>query len=787
MNADDYQVPGLRNLGNTCFLNCILQALAPSSHLKSYLRQAICAFGPDAPDVAVALLESLEDLAPVPHARCCPPVSPGPLLSVLRQHVRADVLTDGEQNDAVEALEVLLGALVSQLQSTFLHGRGPELTSLSARHAISKGAEHQALFSTISLTQLQAVKSAPCTHSDGGSDSQQGRSIEHSGAVEGGTSDPQTAFNRSMESKPGIARKCTPEVQASSSADPHRIVSLQLKVADNGLPVTATLAVTASGTTFGTADGQGQTEAIHSADAQSSKTFATAGAEFVSSNEQHNTAPQHAPEQAHMPPGDSMLQAWRALSRLPLELALQHEAACARCRRPSASHVSAMLALPLTLPTVEGRWGPVLKPGMTLHHALATYFSRDLVQDAVCTHCSLRATLEQAPPAINMHTACQPSPWLPTHADGPPQTMDSPPASVSPTSQGAVEKDADACAFPAARGGNSFSYEGVSRGSGIEGAAEKLVRLRGLLHGGCAPPDCDYMQLAAEVGLPWSERRAPLLTRAVLARSPQVLCLQLRRVLWTRRGRLAKVPGRVAFPEELNLAPYTAAEAEPLLPVARPLVSHPLASLSSTHHAPDLAHPSMRSRGGHGYTATAPIAAPSQSGTCSDVRHSNDSPSAVPERGEQNCTFSTGIGSADGGELASAAAKVVEQQSGAAVRLKWKPERGAGMLYGLAAVIVHHGGAQSGHYTVYRKASVEQDDSCVHAEAAVREGYQQQAVNNAFINQVRFGDCALGSGACTDTGKSSWLHASDEDVRTATLAEVLSSEAAVLLYERAPR
>ncbi|BDA43145.1 hypothetical protein COCOBI_04-1560 [Coccomyxa sp. Obi] len=199
-------------------------------------------------------------------------------------------------------------------------------------------------------------------------------------------------------------------------------------------------------------------------------------------------APQHAPEKARMPPGDPMLQGSRALSRLPLELALQHEAACARCRRPCASHMSAMLALLLTLPTAKGRWGPVLKPGTTLHHALAAYFSRDLVQDAVCTHCSLRATLEQAPPAINMHTASQPSPGLPAHANGPSQTMDSPWVAVSSTSQGAVEEEA--CPCHATRGSDSCSCEGLSRGGGgLERASEKLARLRGLLRGGCGPPE----------------------------------------------------------------------------------------------------------------------------------------------------------------------------------------------------------------------------------------------------------------------------------------------------------
>ncbi len=100
--------------------------------------------------------------------------------------------------------------------------------------------------------------------------------------------------------------------------------------------------------------------------------------------------------------------------------------------------------------------------------------------------------------------------------------MDSPGETTSSTSQGAAKKNADVHLFHATRGSDSCSSKGLSGGGeGVEGSAEKLARLRDLLHGGCAPPECDYVQLAA-LGLPWCERRAPLLTRAVLARPPQV-------------------------------------------------------------------------------------------------------------------------------------------------------------------------------------------------------------------------------------------------------------------------
>lgn len=50
-----------------------------------------------------------------------------------------------------------------------------------------------------------------------------------------------------------------------------------------------------------------------------------------------------------------VLHAWQALSRVPLEGTLLEELACVRCRGALPSHVQPMLALPLTLPTMQVR------------------------------------------------------------------------------------------------------------------------------------------------------------------------------------------------------------------------------------------------------------------------------------------------------------------------------------------------------------------------------------------------------------------------------------------------
>lgn len=101
--------------------------------------------------------------------------------------------------------------------------------------------------------------------------------------------------------------------------------------------------------------------------------------------------------------------------------------------------------------------------------------------------------------------------------------------------------------------------------------------------------------------------------------------------------------------------------------------------------------------------------------------------------------------------------------------------------YQLTSVVVHHGGAQSGHYTVYRRVP----SSCL---PAIAESCQNVLNNCRTMENVSeyvgVEECHYRAGACGGEGAATWVHASDEHVRTVSLEEVLSCEATVLLYER---
>jgi len=266
---------------------------------------------------------------------------------------------------------------------------------------------------------------------------------------------------------------------------------------------------------------------------------------------------------------------------------------------------------------------------------------------------------------------------------------------------------------------------------------------------------------------------------------PQVLCLQLRRVFWTHSGRLAKVSGRVEFPELLDLTQYTAAAAQPLLPAASPpLASHPLASLS--HWGAHGCAPQVRAGGsGHLQRPAAVSALARMQGldtaveSCSDTEHS------------QTSAASTAASS----QATSCADRQASQQShrGAADQRRGRGQ-GASLRYRLVSVVVHHGGAQSGHYTVYRRVS-SQRGSCVagtHSSDPTVNRSSEGVVGSVCAGGHDQGCFAYTAASVDGHGDSHartcdfsmWLHASDEHVRTAALGEVLSCEATILLYER---
>lgn len=147
-------------------------------------------------------------------------------------------------------------------------------------------------------------------------------------------------------------------------------------------------------------------------------------------------------------------------------------------------------------------------------HVLPAFFASDLVHDAVCTHCSLKATLQQAPdpviPPKNGGTTAAKGPSL-VHASG---------QGLSCVSQLSTEVGSGS----AVESRGSLSGTGsVNSGPGRDATPlNRLERLQGLLGVSCPVPECDYNDLVRENGLDWVELRAPLLTRTVIARAPQV-------------------------------------------------------------------------------------------------------------------------------------------------------------------------------------------------------------------------------------------------------------------------
>ncbi|KAJ8544090.1 hypothetical protein K7X08_028601 [Anisodus acutangulus] len=116
-------IPGLQNLGNNCFLNVVLQALASCKSFSKYLEQVVEEYegssvggNGDLPVIA-ALASLVEELCIARHGRTV--LSPRRLMHAMTSHIPNFNLTS--QQDAEEALSHLLSSLRDELSESYVH------------------------------------------------------------------------------------------------------------------------------------------------------------------------------------------------------------------------------------------------------------------------------------------------------------------------------------------------------------------------------------------------------------------------------------------------------------------------------------------------------------------------------------------------------------------------------------------------------------------------------------------------------------------------------------------
>ncbi|XP_011100068.1 ubiquitin carboxyl-terminal hydrolase 27 [Sesamum indicum] len=112
-----WAVPGLENLGNNCFLNVVLQALASCSSFRKYLGEMLEEYGSSSVEgdelipLVNALTSLVEELCTVRHKRTV--LSPRKLMLVMDHYIPNFNLT--RQQDAEEAFSHLLSSLRDEI------------------------------------------------------------------------------------------------------------------------------------------------------------------------------------------------------------------------------------------------------------------------------------------------------------------------------------------------------------------------------------------------------------------------------------------------------------------------------------------------------------------------------------------------------------------------------------------------------------------------------------------------------------------------------------------------
>lgn len=118
------KVPGIQNLGNTCFFNAILQALAAVDSFREYLEQVIAqsALRGQSEPFTRALAQCISDLAPVSATATSATVMPRDLNQELVSKLSR--FRGNKQQDAQELLQFLINLINDEQKRSVLRDRG---------------------------------------------------------------------------------------------------------------------------------------------------------------------------------------------------------------------------------------------------------------------------------------------------------------------------------------------------------------------------------------------------------------------------------------------------------------------------------------------------------------------------------------------------------------------------------------------------------------------------------------------------------------------------------------